>query len=67
MGELNVSPDDNIYPLGSCTMKYNPTSTITWRDCLSLLRLHPKAPIEDVQGCLQILFETQSSLKRLLV
>ena len=24
LGDLNVSPDDGCYPLGSCTMKYNP-------------------------------------------
>ena len=67
LGELNVSPDDNIYPLGSCTMKYNPYINDYLAGLSEFTQAHPKAPIEDVQGCLQILFETQEQFKKITV
>ncbi|MBI2520173.1 MAG: aminomethyl-transferring glycine dehydrogenase subunit GcvPB [Bdellovibrio sp.] len=65
LGELNVSPDDNIYPLGSCTMKYNPYINDYLAGLPEFTHAHPKAPIEDIQGCLQILFETQEQFKKI--
>lgn len=59
----NVSPDDAIYPLGSCTMKYNPHIN-DWAAGLSgITDLHPQAPLEDAQGSLKILFEIQEAFK----
>lgn len=59
----NVSPDDAIYPLGSCTMKYNPHIN-DWAAGLSgFTDLHPQAPLEDAQGSLKILYEIQEAFK----
>lgn len=63
LGEQNVSPDDNIYALGSCTMKYNPYIN-DWAAALpGFSELHPEAPESDVQGALQIIYETQEYFK----
>jgi glycine dehydrogenase len=63
LGEQNVSPDDNIYALGSCTMKYNPFINDWAAGLPGFAELHPQAPVEDAQGSLQILFETQEYFK----
>lgn len=63
LADLNVSPDDNIYPLGSCTMKYNPYINDWAASLKGFTDVHPQAPIEDVQGCLEILFNIQEMFK----
>lgn len=63
LADLNVSPDDNIYPLGSCTMKYNPYINDYAASLKGFTDIHPQAPIEDVQGCLKILFSIQEMFK----
>jgi glycine dehydrogenase len=65
LGELNASPDDGPYPLGSCTMKYNPWIN-DWAAGLSgFTQLHPQAPEADSQGALEVLFETQEYFKKI--
>ncbi len=65
LGTQNLSPDDGIYPLGSCTMKYNPYIN-DWAASLSgFTRCHPQAPIEDTQGCLEIIYEIQEQFKKI--
>jgi glycine dehydrogenase len=59
LGKQNLSPDDGIYPLGSCTMKYNPHINDYAASLPGFTNVHPEAPIEDVQGCLEILYEIQ--------
>ena len=63
LAELNVSPDDGCYPLGSCTMKYNPLLNDWAAGLDGFSQVHPQAPEEDVQGPLQILFEIQEWFK----
>ena len=63
LADLNVSPDDNIYPLGSCTMKYNPYINDYAATLKGFTDVHPQAPVEDVQGSLEILFEIQEMFK----
>lgn len=63
LGELNVSPDDGCYPLGSCTMKYNPKVNDWAASLPGFTDLHPQAPIEDAQGCLLVLHEIQEWFK----
>ncbi|MEM8549557.1 MAG: aminomethyl-transferring glycine dehydrogenase subunit GcvPB [Verrucomicrobiota bacterium] len=63
LGSLNVSPDDNPYPLGSCTMKYNPKVNDAAAGLPGFVNAHPQAPVEDVQGCLKLLFEIQEWFK----
>ncbi|OUR95325.1 glycine dehydrogenase [Halobacteriovorax marinus] len=63
LGTMNVSPDDSIYPLGSCTMKYNPYINDYAASLTGFTDTHPQAPEEDVQANLEILFETQEMFK----
>lgn len=65
LGEQNVSPDDNIYPLGSCTMKYNPYINDWAASLPGFTDIHPQAPAEDAQGCLEVLWETQELFKEI--
>lgn len=63
LGKQNLSPDDGIYPLGSCTMKYNPHINDYAASLPGFTNLHPQAPTEDAQGSLEILFEIQEMFK----
>lgn len=59
LGSQNLSPDDGIYPLGSCTMKYNPYINDWAASLTGFTKIHPQAPLEDAQGCLEVLYHTQ--------
>lgn len=63
LGKQNLSPDDGIYPLGSCTMKYNPYINDYAASLPGFTNAHPEAPMEDVQGSLFILHEIQEMFK----
>lgn len=63
LGHLNVSPDGGCYPLGSCTMKYNPMVNDWAASLPGFTDLHPQAPVEDAQGCLMVLHEIQEWFK----
>ena len=65
LGELNVSPDDGCYPLGSCTMKYNPMVNDWAAGLPGFSDMHPQAPVEDAQGCLYLLHEIQEWFKKI--
>lgn len=54
--------DDGFYPLGSCTMKYNPKIDEWAARLPGLAGLHPYQPAETVQGALQIMHETEQWL-----
>jgi glycine dehydrogenase subunit 2 len=59
----NFSIDTNFYPLGSCTMKYNPKICHLLASCDEFTTLHPKAPESLTQGTLEILYRLQQNLK----
>jgi glycine dehydrogenase subunit 2 len=60
LAHRQMSIDANIYPLGSCTMKYNPKVN---EEAAKLFQdLHPYQAEETVQGALQLLFELQGDL-----
>jgi glycine cleavage system P protein (glycine dehydrogenase) subunit 2 len=59
----NYSVDMGLYPLGSCTMKYNARLNETVARLEGLATDHPYAPEALVQGCLRVLFETAECLK----
>ena len=62
LSQLNWSVDGGFYPLGSCTMKFNPKVN-EWAVRLpGLADLHPFAPDETAQGTLAILWELQRLL-----
>jgi glycine dehydrogenase len=63
LGSLNLSPDNGIYPLGSCTMKYNPVVNEWAAGLRGFQDIHPQASIDASQGCLQVLFEIQEWFK----
>lgn len=65
LGALNVSPDDGCYPLGSCTMKYNPKVNDWAASLPGFTDLHPQAPVEDAQGSLMVLHEIQEWFKHI--
>jgi glycine dehydrogenase subunit 2 len=58
----NMCVDTHFYPLGSCTMKYNPKRHERLARLSGLGSLHPYTRPEDSQGLLQILFEMQQML-----
>lgn len=63
LGSLNVSPDDGCYPLGSCTMKYNPYVNDWAANLPGFTNVHPQAPANAVQGSLEVLYEIQEWFK----
>jgi glycine dehydrogenase len=65
LGDLNVSPDDGCYPLGSCTMKYNPKVNDWAASLPGFTDIHPQAPVEDAQGCLYVLHEIQEWFRKI--
>ncbi len=53
----NVGIDNTFYPLGSCTMKYNPRINELAAAESAFCNSHPLAPVEMVQGNLQVMYE----------
>ncbi len=62
LSRLNFSIDTNFYPLGSCTMKYNPKLNDEVASLPGLSDIHPAQPQEQVQGGIQLMFELQEAL-----
>lgn len=62
LSKLNYGVDTGFYPLGSCTMKYNPK----WHEDIAkppgFTEIHPYQPVDSVQGALQLMFELQGYL-----
>jgi len=58
----NMSVDTHFYPLGSCTMKYNPKRNEALSSLPGLIDLHPYQPVETMQGQLFIFHELQKML-----
>ncbi len=63
LSQLNFSIDTHFYPLGSCTMKYNPRASNRLAMLPGFLGRHPLAAEEHGQGVLACLFELQEMLK----
>jgi glycine dehydrogenase subunit 2 len=63
LSSWNYGVDTGLYPLGSCTMKYNPRINEEVARLEGLATDHPYAPEALVQGCLKILHETARCLK----
>ncbi len=57
LSTLNHHVDKDFYPLGSCTMKYNPKINEETQGLKGFSSLHPHQPDATVQGALQLLFE----------
>ena len=63
LSKLNFSIDTHFYPLGSCTMKYNPRACNRLAMLPGFLGRHPLAPAAQSQGFLACMFELQEILK----
>ncbi len=63
LSQKNFSIDTQFYPLGSCTMKYNPRACNTLAMLPGFLARHPLAPASMGQGFLACMFELQEMLK----
>ena len=63
LSQLNFSIDHNFYPLGSCTMKYNPKLNDEIASIPGLNAIHPLQPESTVQGALKLLYELQGRLE----
>ncbi len=62
LSTLNMSVDTHFYPLGSCTMKYNPKRNEALASQPGIVDLHPYQADETVQGMLALLYGLQSML-----
>ena len=65
LSRKNFSIDSGFYPLGSCTMKYNPKVCDALAQLPGFARLHPEVGEEFSQGVLQIMDETAEMLAQL--
>ena len=63
LSQKNFSIDTHFYPLGSCTMKYNPRGAQKYAMLPGLLGRHPLAPDNASQGFLSCMYELQQILK----
>lgn len=63
LSQKNFSIDTQFYPLGSCTMKYNPRACNAASMLPQFLARHPLAPEDTGQGLLACLYELQEMLK----
>jgi glycine dehydrogenase subunit 2 len=61
----NYNIERGLYPLGSCTMKYNPKLHENLARLPGLTELHPLLPDRDVQGTLQLMYELSDLLCRI--
>ena len=62
LSQMNYGIDSGIYPLGSCTMKYNPKICEEIANWDSFTCTHPYQDVSTVQGNLEILFELEKTL-----
>jgi len=65
LSQMNYSIDTVFYPLGSCTMKYNPKVNEKAAAIEGLSQVHPLQPESTVQGSLQLMYELQEALKEI--
>jgi glycine dehydrogenase subunit 2 len=65
LSQLNYSIDTGFYPLGSCTMKYNPKINEETARYPGFAFSHPLQPVETVQGNMALMFALQEMLKEI--
>ncbi len=65
LSTLNYSIDSGFYPLGSCTMKYNPKINEETARLAGFSQVHPLQPVETVQGNLALMYNLQEFLKEI--
>ena len=65
LSELNYHLDKGIYPLGSCTMKYNPKINENMARLEGFANVHPYESDEDIQGILELMYDFEKELTNL--
>ena len=65
LSQLNFSIDTHFYPLGSCTMKYNPKINDEMAFLPGFAAIHPMQPVEQSQGALDLLYRLQGFLSEI--
>ncbi|NEX12558.1 MAG: glycine dehydrogenase (aminomethyl-transferring) [Prosthecochloris sp.] len=65
LSNLNHHVDKDMYPLGSCTMKYNPKINDQTADIAGFTSIHPLQPAETAQGTLQLMYELGEMLREI--
>lgn len=65
LSNKNYGLDTGIYPLGSCTMKYNPKINEDMASLDGFANVHPLQPVEEVQGSLQLMYELSDALSEI--
>ena len=62
LSQLNYGVDTGLYPLGSCSMKYNPKVAESVAALPGFARLHPQQPDHTIQGALELLWRLERAL-----
>lgn len=65
LSDKNFCIEKGFYPLGSCTMKYNPKVNEMLANLDGFANLHPLQSDEDSQGALELMYKLQTSLKEI--
>ena len=65
LGDRNFCIEKGFYPLGSCTMKYNPKVNELLASLEGFTNLHPLQTDEDSQGALELMYNLQEALKKI--
>ena len=65
LSQQNMSVDTHFYPLGSCTMKYNPKRNERAAAMPSFAEVHPYQPDSTIQGMLEMLYNMQEMLQEI--
>lgn len=65
LSDKNFCVESGFYPLGSCTMKYNPKVNEFLASLEGFTELHPLQDDEDAQGALELMYKLQEALKEI--
>jgi len=65
LSNKNYGVDSGFYPLGSCTMKYNPKINEDMASISSFTQIHPYQDVKTVQGSLQLMYELSEKLAQI--
>jgi glycine dehydrogenase subunit 2 len=65
LSDRNFCIEKGFYPLGSCTMKYNPKVNELLASLEGFTNLHPLSDDEDSQGALELMYKLQEALKEI--
>lgn len=65
LSDKNFCIEKGFYPLGSCTMKYNPKVNELLANLENFTNLHPLQEDNDCQGALELMYKLQESLKKI--